>query len=192
MNDDGRRIVTHRRASSVGAQSAIGRTEPTPEVVRTTLGHLADRVARRLRAAQRAGRTVTVRVRFADLRAVTRSATLPGPISTTVTLTDVAEDLVRAALADHPGERFVSLLAISVSGLVDERALQLELPLGSGEELDARRPGSAVAADRWALDHAMDRVRDRFGKRAVGYLSTAMSAGRSVPDEFRELAEHDV
>ena len=41
------------------------------------LGFLADRVAGRLRAAGRAGRTVTVRVRFTGLRSVTRSVTLP-------------------------------------------------------------------------------------------------------------------
>ena len=49
-----------------------------------TLRHLADRVATRLRAKARAGRTITVRVRFADLRSVTRSVTLPAAISATV------------------------------------------------------------------------------------------------------------
>src|SRR5215472_7928910 len=57
--------------------------------------HLADRVGSRLRAKSRLGRTVSVRVRFADLRAVTRSVTLPAPISATATLAEIAEDLVR-------------------------------------------------------------------------------------------------
>ena len=60
-----------------------------------------------------------VRVRFADLRAVTRSVTLPAPISATATLAEIAEDLVRGALADHPDEQTISLLAISVSNLED-------------------------------------------------------------------------
>ena len=67
-NDDERRVHPTGRASSVGAQSAFGRREPTPDVIRPVLGHLADRVAGRLRAKRRAGRTVTVRVRFADMR----------------------------------------------------------------------------------------------------------------------------
>jgi DNA polymerase-4 len=70
-NDDQRRVRPNGRASSVGAQSGFGRRDVSPELVRQVLGHLADRVAGRLRAKQRAGRTVTVRVRFASMRSVT-------------------------------------------------------------------------------------------------------------------------
>src|SRR5262245_14271371 len=80
-NRDPREIKTHHRAHSAGAQSAIGRRPAQERVFRPTLRHLADRVASRLRAKSRPGRTVTVRVRFADLRSVTRSLTLPAPIS---------------------------------------------------------------------------------------------------------------
>ena len=52
-NDDGRPVRAPGRAGSVGAQSALGRRQPTPELLRAVLGHLADRVARRLRAAHR-------------------------------------------------------------------------------------------------------------------------------------------
>jgi hypothetical protein len=53
---------------------------------------LADRVGTRLRAKFRPGRTVTVRVRFADLRSVTRSVTLDAPISATAILAEIAEE----------------------------------------------------------------------------------------------------
>src|SRR5207248_8795394 len=92
--------------------------------------HLADRVATRLRASFRPGRTVTVRVRFADLRSVTRSVTLDAPISATAILAEIAEELVRRVLADHPDEKTISLLAISVSHLETCWDVQLELPLG--------------------------------------------------------------
>src|SRR5215207_10076725 len=116
VNEDPRRIVTSGRARSVGAQSALGRRVPTPESVREVLAHLADRVGGRLRAKSRAGRTVTVRVRFAGMTAVTRSLTLPAPIAATLTLTEVAEQLAWQALADH-ADAEISLLAISVSNL---------------------------------------------------------------------------
>ena len=190
-NEDPRRIESGRRASSVGAQSALGRREPTPELVRGVLGHLADRVGARLRAKHRAGRTVTVRVRFVPLRSITRSITLPAPIATTLTLTDIAHELVRTALADQPSEREISLLAISVSNLVDQAVLQLELPFDAGGAADARRPGSAVGSARWAVDRSIDAVRERFGRGAVGYTSVALSELATVPDEFRELAERD-
>src|SRR5581483_8297253 len=80
-NRDPREIRTHHRAHSAGAQSAIGRKPADEHVFGPTLRHLADRVATRLRAKSRPGRTVTVRVRFADLSSVTRSVTLPAPIS---------------------------------------------------------------------------------------------------------------
>src|SRR5712691_11116161 len=116
-NRDPREIRTHHRARSAGAQSALGRKPAEARVFRPTLLHLADRIATRLRAKSRPGRTVTVRVRFADLHSVTRSITLDAPISATATLAEVAEELVRTALADHPDETTISLLAISVSHL---------------------------------------------------------------------------
>ena len=171
-NRDPRAIRTHRRAHSAGAQSAIGKKPAEERVFRPTLRHLADRVATRLRAKSRPGRTVTVRVRFADLRSVTRSLTLPAPISATVILAEIAEDLVRAVLANHPAEKTISLLAISVSHLEERAAMQLELPLGLPDE--ARRPGSRKGTARWVADRAVDTIRDRFGWEAVGYGSVAL------------------
>ncbi len=139
-NRDPRQLKPHRRARSAGAQSALGRKPASEHVIRPTLLHLADRVATRLRAKSRPGRTVTVRVRFADLKSVTRSMTLDAPVCTTVILARLAERLVRTALADHPGEKFISLLAISVSHLEEHWDLALELPLGLADE--ALRPGS--------------------------------------------------
>jgi DNA polymerase-4 len=192
VNDDERRVQSSGRASSVGAQSALGRRPASPELIRPVLGHLADRVAGRLRAKRRAGRTVTVRVRFADMRSVTRSRTLPFAMATTLTLTEIAEDLVHTALSDHSSEQQISLLAISVSNLVDQPALQLELPLAPAPADQAIRPGSRVGATRWAVDQSVDAVRRRFGHDAVGYASIVLSEHGSVPDEFRELAEHDL
>jgi len=133
---------------------------------------------------------VRVRVRFADLHSVTRSVTLNAPISATATLAEIAEDLVRSALADHAGEKTVSLLAISVSHLENCWKLQLELPLGLEDE--KRRPGTKRGMARWTADRAIDMIRDRFGWDAVGYGSVMLGLSRSVPDEFRGLAEKEL
>jgi DNA polymerase IV len=66
--------------------------------------------------------------------------TIDAPIAATAILAEIAEELVRRALAHHPGEKTTSLLAISVSHLMPEGELQLDLPLGLGDE--GRRPGS--------------------------------------------------
>jgi DNA polymerase IV len=189
-NRDPRQIKTDRRARSAGAQSALGRKPADERVFIPTLRHLADRVASRLRAKSRLGRTVTVRVRFADLRAVTRSVTLDAPVSATAILAEIAEELVRGVLAHHADEKMISLLAISVSHLEKHSDVQLELPFElAGDE---RRPGSKRGMARWMADHAVDMIRDRFGWEAVGYGSVALGLSRSVPDAFRELAEKDL
>ena len=41
-------------------------------------------------------------------------------------------------------------------------------------------------------DRALDMIRDRFGGEAIGYGSVALEVLRSVPDEFRELAEKNL
>lgn len=186
-NRDPRRIRTNGRAQSAGAQSALGRKPAEAHVYRPALRHLADRVASRLRAKSRPGRTVTVKVRFADMRAITRSVTLDAPIAATATLAEIAEELVRAALFDQPDERTITLLAISVSHLEKERPLQLEFPLGLADE--KLKPGSRIGLARFGSDRALDKVRGRFGWEAAGYASVALGDRRSVPDEFRELAE---
>jgi DNA polymerase IV len=190
VNEDPRRIVTHGRARSVGAQSALGRRRPTPELVRGALCHLADRVGGRLRAKRRAGRTVTVRVRFAGMRSVTRSLTLPAPVAATLTLTEIAEQLAWQAITDQREPTTeISLLAISVSNLVVQPAIQLELPVPPD---DPRRPGTSRGYARWALDSSMDAVRAKFGRDVIGYLPADRARSAGVPDDFRALAEREL
>ena len=189
LNRDPRGLEQHRRAQSVGAQSALGRVAPDLRRLRPVLVHLADRICSRLRTKGRAGRTVTVRVRFADLRAVTRAITLDAAISATPVLADVALGLVRTVLREHPKERVVTLVAIAVSHLDQNAHLQLELSLDLPDE--ARRPGTPAGLARRAADGAVDAIRTRFGWNAVGYASVALGKTRTVPDGFRELAEKD-
>ena len=94
------------------------------------------------------------------------------------------------ALADHPEEKTISLLAISVSHLEKHWRLQLELPLGLEDE--KRRLGTKKGMARWTADRAIDKIRDRFGWDAVGYGSIVLGPSQSVPDAFRELAEKDL
>ena len=189
-NVDPRPVGRPDGAKSVGAQSALGRRLPTAPLLRETLGYLADRVAARLRGANQAGRTVTVRVRFADLRSVTRSVTLPAPVSTTLTLAEVATELAHTAIADHSDQHHISLLAVSVSNLSDGDTLQLELPLTARAEQRERHPGADAGAARWGADRSVDAIREKFGRSAVGYAAAVLSDDHRVPEEFRELAEH--
>ncbi len=184
-NRDDRRVEVSRRARSVGAQSACGRKEPTDEFVVSTLGYLTERVTRRLRSKGKVGRTITVRVRFADLSAVTRSHTFEQPTAESILIRDMCVELTRNALHDHPDERFVSLLGLSVSGLDDaDGDWQLAFQFAPTPHRD-----QTADPDRGrAIDKAIDQICERFGTQAVSIWSTK-SAHTGMDDGFRSLAE---
>ena len=190
-NRDPRMVETYHRAKSVGAQSSFGGGGRDAGRRRKVLVDLAERVGGRLRKKDRAAKTVTVRIRFDDMTSVTRSATLRAPVATTPALVAIATHLADAGAAEA-GDRDINLLGISTSKLVTSPHLQLELPFG-----EAARPrrchARRVRAERelHELDDAVDSLRERFGKKAVGRASLLLGRGRGVPDEFRDLASRD-
>ena len=186
-NLDHRRVTVGGRAGSVGSQSALGRGLDDDAALGRTLLSIADRVAARLRKKGRAGRTITVRVRFDDMSSVTRSVTFPAAVSTTGALHHASLPLLASARTSHDGP--VTLVSISVSHLEPGEALQLELPFDSGHPT---RAGSPSGAAHRMIDERVDQARARFGKDSVGRASVLLDeSGRGVPDEFRKLAEKD-
>ena len=151
-NRDPRPVQVGRRRGSIGSQSALGRAPRSRADVEATLIGLVDRVTRRLRAAGRIGRTVVLRLRFADYSRATRSHTLPRPTAETQTVLAVARWLLEASLPTIE-RRGLTLVGVAVANLENDDALQLALPLDG-------RDGSA-------LDRAIDDVRRRFGPTAV-------------------------
>jgi DNA polymerase IV len=170
---DPRPVEVGRRRRSIGSQSAIGRRRRSFEELEALLAALVDRVARRLRAGDRIGRTLTLRLRFDDYTRATRSATIPRSTGATATWLATGRRILREA---RPliEERGCTLLGITISGLVEVRSEQLELPLFAAETkgLD--------------LDGALDAVRDRFGKEAV---TRAVLVGRHTGHEMPTLPD---
>jgi DNA polymerase-4 len=151
-NEDPRPVQLGRRRSSIGSQRALGRSTKSPELVDAVVVELVDRVSGRMRAAGRLGRTVVLRLRFDDFSRATRSHTLSHATAHTHTLLATARDLLGAATA-MIDERGLTLVGVSVTGLDDDGAVQLPLPLD--------------ALSDTALDSALDKVRHRFGSASV-------------------------
>jgi DNA polymerase-4 len=166
-NRDPRPVTVGRRRGSIGSQRALGRGPHSREDVETYLAGLVERVTRRMRAADRVGRTVTLRLRFDDFSRVTRAHTLPRATSRTEPILAVARDLLATAMPMIE-ERGITLVGISVGNLDDDDAVQMALPF------DRRAPGT--------LDTALDDVRDRFGTGAVTRAAMlGRDDGLSVP-----------
>ncbi len=151
-NRDPRPVQLGRRRGSIGSQRALGRSRRSPEDTDAVVVALVDRVTRRMRAAGRVGRTVVLRLRFADFSRATRSHTLPRPTAHTETVLAAARWLLARSWPMIEG-RGLTLVGVAVANLDADDWLQLTLPLD-------RHSGSA-------LDAALDEVRERFGTAAV-------------------------
>jgi DNA polymerase-4 len=151
-NRDPRPVQVGRRRRSIGAQRALGRTPRSLEAIDTIVVALVDRLARRLRAARRVCRTVTLRMRFDDFTRATRSHTLPEATAQTQTILTTARGLLAAA-SPMIRRQGLTLVGVALANLHDDDAIQLALPF------DRDRAG--------ALDATLDDLRDRFGSAAV-------------------------
>ena len=156
-NVDVRRVEVGRRRSSIGSQQAMRRRVRSRDELDVVLRRLVDRVTRRMRAADRVGRTVTLRFRFDDFTRATRSSSLPAATAATAALYATGRALLDAD-REMIEDRGLTLLGFSVGNLERDDAVQLALPFERSEADD--------------LDTALDAVRDRFGAASVGRATT--------------------
>ena len=122
-----------------------------PGRLRPILWQLAETVARRMKKAGIAGGGVTLKLKTAEFRIVTRARQLNAP-------TQSAEEMFRAAeplLAREADGRAFRLIGIGAHDLIEAgRAVQGDL-FGGAARGDGR------------IDEALDAVRDRFGEDAI-------------------------
>lgn len=175
-NRDPRRVRPGRRRGSFGSQSALGTRPRSRAELEAVLVALVDRVTRRMRGARRAGRTVTLRLRFGDFTRATRSRTLPHPTAATGAILSAAKVLLAAAIPAIE-RRGITLVGVAVSNLADR---------GSGDQLELPFDGVPDPA----LDAAIDEVRDRYGPDAIRRPAT-LSRERSLSPWLRPGEEPD-
>jgi DNA polymerase-4 len=166
-NRDPRPVRVGRRRRSIGTQRALGRTPRSSAALDADLVALVDRLTRRLRAAHRVCRTVTLRLRFDDLTRATRSHTVSEATAQTETILAVGRGLLAAALP-LIRRRGITLIGVTFSNLHDDGAIQLAMAFDG--------PSEAM------LDATLDRVKDRFGSSAVTRaVLLGRDQGLSVP-----------
>jgi DNA polymerase-4 len=149
---DERRVVPHEPDKSIGAEETFPVDVDDPAVVTRELLRLSERTAARLRATDQVGRTISIKVRFADFTTITRSKTLPEPTDVARVIYDTACGLHRAL--DRDGA-LLRLVGVRLEGLRDALDTPHQLALTGAE-------------DDWrAAEQAADRAAARFGRGAV-------------------------
>jgi DNA polymerase-4 len=161
---------------SIGAEETFGTDVEDPAVVHRELLRLSEKTAARLRASQQLGRTVSIKVRFADFATITRARTLPTPTDAGHEVYATARGLYDALGLDRARIR---LVGVRVEGITPAADAALQLPLG------AREHGWRDA------DRAVDRAVDRFGSGAVRPAALVRPDGPEVqpPGPLRPRAD---
>jgi DNA polymerase-4 len=174
---DERPVVPERAPKSVGHEETYPRDLDNRAEMERHLVRMADEVAGRVRALGMVARTVTVKLRYGDMRTVTRSHTWPNPKESGPSFVAAARELF-SGLPLGPGAR---LLGVSASGLVTKghapgEQLELNLagevrPVGEGGSAGKVGPagkGRPAGEPAWGnVMESVDRVRARYGTSAV-------------------------
>lgn len=150
---DDRPVVPDRDAKSISHETTFTGDIADPQVLRSWLLELTEQVATRLRRHELRGKTVFIKVRYADFRTVSRSQSLDAPSSVTTELYASAARLLRRQLRRDP--RPVRLLGMGIGGISSDSLEQGQL-FGQEDREQQRR-----------IDSVMDAVKLRFGNGAM-------------------------
>ena len=149
--DDRRPVEPHGAAKSVSAETTFETDISDPHRLKALLRSLSEKVSRRLKKADLAGRNVTLKLKTADFRTRTRSRQIADPTRLADRIFGIASDLL-AREADGTAFR---LIGVGLSDFTDPHlADPIDLVDGS-------------AAKRAAAETAIDAIRVKYGNRAV-------------------------
>ena len=148
---DEREVEPSRPDKSISHEVTFDSDISSAKELLAELQHQADRVARRLRKQHLLARTVSIKVRDASFRTVTRSKSMVAASSSSSTIYRMARALFETWRSEHRNTP-VRLLGVGTSNFEDE--------MDSGEFVDNR--------DR-RLDRVLDGIRDRFGEDRIAH-----------------------
>ena len=150
---DHRAVVPDREAKSISHETTFPEDIADMDVLRAWLVDLVEQVARRLRHHNLRGRTVDIKVRFADFSTISRSMSLREPTHSTQELLDAGLELLTSRLPPH--HLPVRLLGFGVNHFDGSDKSQQHL----FDQPDRERHRE--------LDTVADQIAAKFGKRAI-------------------------
>jgi DNA polymerase-4 len=149
---DYREVISYEAEKSISAAETFASDIDDPEEILREFLRLCEKATLRMRDAGYCAKTISIKVRFADFKTITRSKKMDQPISGTKESFEVAKQLYLALKLDRVRIR---LVGVSLEGLTpaDEAAEQLLI-------------GQRDVGWREA-DSAIDRVKAKFGRGSV-------------------------
>lgn len=148
---DARSVTPEHETKSVSAETTFNQDIADASELARILRRLSEKVSHRMKAAELAGRTVTLKLKTEDFRQLTRSRSLADPTQLADRIFSIARELLQG---ETNGRRF-RLIGIGVSELCD------------GEFADPRDLVDQDATRRAKAERAIDSLREKFGKDAV-------------------------
>lgn len=147
---DFRAVIPEEPDKSISAAETFSYDIDDPEIILREYLRLTEKASARLREKELFAKTISIKVRFADFSTITRSKTLPLPISSTQEIYQVVKDLYVALKLDRARLR---LVGVSLENLHESAPQQLML--------GQREKGWREA------ESAVDRASERFGEESV-------------------------
>ncbi len=126
---DERPVKPDRPYKSVSAERTFDQDWTDPERLAAELERVAGYAWARVERAEVAGRTVTLKVKFADFTLITRSKSFPCPIATQAEFTAAGQALLAALMPVPKGIRLLGLGLHNLTGVNNEPPLQLGLAI---------------------------------------------------------------
>ena len=149
---DARRVKPQRETKSVSSETTFNADIKDPRRLEDILWELCEKVSARMKASGFEGRVVTLKLKTADFKTVTRRATLDAPDN----LARTAFAAARRMLHETAGGKSYRLIGVGFSGLSST---------GDHGEADLFDDGREKIA---AQEKAIDAIREKFGKDAIG------------------------
>lgn len=112
--EDNRIVEPNRIRKSIGAETSFTKDLDDPQVMLMELDTIAQTLQHRLESYQALGRTITLKIKFADYQQITRSRTVTAAVGEAQAISQLAKELLAAIPLE---ERSVRLLGISLSNL---------------------------------------------------------------------------
>ena len=173
---DSREIATTREEKSIGSERTLTEDTRDMHIVCRLLRSACDEVARTLRRKGLVARTLTVKLRFADLSYQTKSFTMEQPTDTASTLYPECVRQLKIMLGipanaepTTPLPKLIRLAGMSTSSLSETHATAVQPSLDDLLEEADDAHGQTAQARMHDAEAALDAVRRKFGSAAAQF-----------------------